>query len=373
MGYLSFTRAYFIPRLPSWIRSLFNINPHPIIGESPNESGIKEFFTGTLFVYTLFTIAWLISVFIEDITLIDFCWGFGLAIQSFYYFIQSVKFTKEFSFTKFFFSFLIFFNGIRLVCYLILRSNNKPEDKRYKFIRSKIGKYFWLLSYFIIFVPQMNINSILGLAIYEFNSSIKKSINLWLCTLGISFMISGTLFQSVADYQLYKFKSNFKNKGKVYHDGLWSLCRHPNYFGDTLNWWGIYICNTSINVKYTIICPLIFTTGILFIQGIPILEYFMKRDRKEEYQNYMNNVSSFVPWIFNSGKYIEIRKNSDPMNSKNNKKAKKKNPKHKYSDNKYKNKNKNQIKSLSYYLNQCKGQNRTSYKDLSRTNYQRVL
>ena len=373
MGFLSFTRAYFTSKLTSWISSLINVNHQHIIGESPNELGIKEFFTGTLSVYTLFTISWIISVFIEDITLIDFCWGLGLAIQSFYYLIQSVKYTRELSLTKFLFSFLIFFNGIRLVCYLILRSKNQPEDKRYKFIRSKIGKYFWLLSYFIIFVPQMNINSILGLAIYEFNSAIKKPINIWLYTLGISFMISGTLFQSIADYQLFKFKSNFKNKGKIFHKGLWSLCRHPNYFGDTLNWWGIYICNTSIKVKYTIICPLIFTTGILFIQGIPILEYFMKRDRKEEYQNYINNVSSFVPWIFNSGKYIENSNNSNPMSAKNNKKAKKKNLKHKDSDNKYQNKNKHQIKSLSYYLNQCKRQNRTSYKDLSRTNYQRVL
>jgi steroid 5-alpha reductase family enzyme len=372
MDFFPFYRTSFTSKLPSWINTLFNLKPQPKIEESPNIFTFKEFMTGTLCVYTLFTIAWVISVFIQDITMIDFCWGFGLAIQSFYYFQQTINYTGEISFTKFLFSFLIFVNGIRLGCYLIVRSRNKPEDKRYQFIRSKIGKYFWLLSYFIIFAPQMNINSLLGLAIYEFNNANNKPINTWLYTIGISLMFSGTLFQSIADYQLYVFKTNLKNKAKVFHNGLWSLCRHPNYFGDTLNWWGIYICNLSINVHFTIICPLIFTTGILFVQGIPMLEYIMKRDRGKDYLNYINNVSSFVPWIFNTGKYQEIKTNSNPETFKKNKKTKKNKQKYTHHDNKYPNKNRHQIKSLSYYLNQCKRQNKNSQKNLSKTNYQRV-
>ena len=48
----------------------------------------------------------------------------------------------------------------------------------------------------------------------------------------------GFYFETVGDWELMQFKKNPKNKGEILKTGLWSLSRHPNYFGESTMWWG---------------------------------------------------------------------------------------------------------------------------------------
>src|SRR5690606_2178024 len=83
------------------------------------------------------------------------------------------------------------------------------------------------------------------------------------------------VFEVLADSQLALFKKNPNNKGKILKSGVWSLSRHPNYFGEATIWWGIGIISISGFVPITfiaLISPLIITLLLRFVTGVPLLE-----------------------------------------------------------------------------------------------------
>jgi hypothetical protein len=57
---------------------------------------------------------------------------------------------------------------------------------------------------------------------------------------GVSIYAAGLGFEVVADRQKDAFRSKPENKGQFITEGLWSISRHPNYFGEALLWWGVF-------------------------------------------------------------------------------------------------------------------------------------
>jgi steroid 5-alpha reductase family enzyme len=120
----------------------------------------------------------------------------------------------------------------------------------------------------------------------------------WLDILGIVVFLFGFFFETVGDLQLSRFiekkKLNKKLRGKVLEEGLWKYSRHPNYFGEVTQWWGLWII--ALNVSYGvfgIISPLLITSLILFVSGIPLLE--KNKEGDPEFEKYKKRVSVFFP------------------------------------------------------------------------------
>ena len=118
--------------------------------------------------------------------------------------------------------------------------------------------------------------------------------------LGLLMWLKGFYFEVVADAQ----KSAFKNAGKpgVITTGLWKYSRHPNYFGETLLWWGLFVFIIPVlsgALWLTILGPVFITVLLLFVSGIPLLE--QSADKKygadPAYQEYKNRTSLFIPWL----------------------------------------------------------------------------
>merc|ERR1712066_182859 len=92
---------------------------------------------------------------------------------------------------------------------------------------------------------------------------------------GWSIWAIGMLFEVIADYQKSVFKNDPKNEGKFITSGLWSISRHPNYFGEITMWIGICLSGSTCFEGATWMAwlsPL--TTFLLLtkVSGVPMLE-----------------------------------------------------------------------------------------------------
>lgn len=269
------------------------------------DSGFDIAFVSVL---SFFSLNWIISVIIKNVSIVDIIWGLGYAIQLFCFY-----FTHTYNDFNLVLLILVSFHGLRLAIYIGIRNIGKEEDYRYQNFRRKYGgKQYWWVSFFQVFLLQGVINlavcTLFGLFIRyssfdiyndDINNRNISSPNIVLCIIGGIVMHIGTLFESISDFQLALFKSKQENKGKLLTYGLWSLCRHPNYFGETLFWWGGYIYVCSVGLYWTIYCPIIMTLLIIFVSGVAMLEN--DESRKQKYQDqidYFNKTAKFIPFIW---------------------------------------------------------------------------
>jgi uncharacterized membrane protein/protein-S-isoprenylcysteine O-methyltransferase Ste14 len=113
--------------------------------------------------------------------------------------------------------------------------------------------------------------------------------------LGSIFAVLGIMIESVADKQLIDFK-NKSSKEDILDQGLWSLCRHPNYLGEILFWWGIFFFSISVNNSFiTIISPILITFLLTKVSGSPMLEKLLEK-KGESFKIYLNKVPrSIIP------------------------------------------------------------------------------
>ncbi|KAJ6411344.1 hypothetical protein OIU84_007999 [Salix udensis] len=91
-----------------------------------------------------------------------------------------------------------------------------------------------------------------------------------------------------------------ENRGKWCNVGLWNISRHPNYFGEILLWWGIFVASTPVlegSEWLVILGPIFLTLLLLFVSGIPLLE--QSADKKfgnvAAYRVYKRTTSPLIP------------------------------------------------------------------------------
>mmetsp|Transcript_3892 Transcript_3892/g.5559 ORF Transcript_3892/g.5559 Transcript_3892/m.5559 type:complete len:320 (-) Transcript_3892:205-1164(-) len=128
--------------------------------------------------------------------------------------------------------------------------------------------------------------------------------------LGFAMVGFGILFQIVADIQKYQFRANKENRGKVCDRGVWSVSRHPNYFGEVVIWWGAFVVavrpiqdQEEYFALWTVISPIFTMFLLLFVSGIPLAEgqklgRFMKTaESKDEFMEYFTSTPPLIPFI----------------------------------------------------------------------------
>lgn len=242
----------------------------------------------TIFIFMNFF--FLLSLIFKRNDIADMAWGIGFIVVAVVNLILSGSFLQ----TKIIITFLVFLWGIRLASYITLRNWGKNEDFRYKNWREKWGKNVILKSYLQVFILQGLFMFLVSLPVSLYNRFGGNIVTF--SFVGLIIWVLGFYFETVGDLQMYFFKKDPKNKGKIMKYGLWRHTRHPNYFGEVTQWWGIWILTIGSNFWYLgLLGPLTISFLILKVSGIPMLEAKYKGDK--EFEEYKKKTSPFIPWF----------------------------------------------------------------------------
>ena len=233
----------------------------------------------------------LVAQVLKDNSIVDIAWGLGFVLVAFY---TLIRFEGTGS-RPLVMTLLVVLWGLRLAFFILGRGRGKGEDPRYATFREKWGNRFLINSFIYIFMMQGVLILVVGLPIVIVNSSGGGDLGA-LEYLGAGIFLFGLIFESTADIQLNRFKKDPANKGKIMDRGLWRYSRHPNYFGEVVLWWGIFVFSLRApHALVGIIGPLAITGLILFFSGVPILE--RRFEGRPGYEDYKQKTSRFIPWF----------------------------------------------------------------------------
>jgi steroid 5-alpha reductase family enzyme len=115
--------------------------------------------------------------------------------------------------------------------------------------------------------------------------------------LGVAVWAVGFGFETIGDLQLRRFKADPSHAGQVLDRGLWRYTRHPNYFGDAVVWFGLWLLACSHWLGgLTVVAPVYMTNVLVRHTGKRLLEKHMARSKGTAYADYVRRTSGFVPW-----------------------------------------------------------------------------
>ncbi len=192
---------------------------------------------------------------------------------------------------------LVFAWGIRLTYNWMRHWHGLgDEDWRYQDLREKWGRRFWMVDLGGIHLFQSVLVFLACLSLYPALSAGTRPLGaLDLFALGVTSL--GIWFEMTADRQLYEFVTTQKQPGQILAHGLWAYSCHPNYFGEILFWWGLYLFGLAADPAYwwTVIGPLGITLMFRFV-SIPMINE-RSLARRPGYAEHMRRVNLCVPWL----------------------------------------------------------------------------
>jgi len=236
-------------------------------------------------------ILWLLSLVLGNASIVDIFWGIGFVVVAWFAF----PFTQGYIPRKILICSLTTIWGIRLALHIGIRNWNKPEDFRYAKWREENGPRWWWLSFFQVFLLQGTLLWIISPPLIAAQTSGFPAILTPLDFVGASLWTVGFIFEAVGDFQLTRFKADPSNKGKPLTTGFWKFTRHPNYFGDAVQWWGFYLVALATGGWWTAFSPILMTWLLIRVSGVVMLERTMKLI--PGYEDYMRRTSAFFPWF----------------------------------------------------------------------------
>jgi len=254
-------------------------------------------FDGIVYAYGLFavlvmmTLAWLMSLWRRDVSIVDAFWAPAFWVAALSYAWAAPVAVSDGTRT----TLILLLSGLwalRLSGYIVWRNWGAGEDRRYQAIRARNEPNFKWKSLFLVFWLQGFLAWLISLPLLAAilgKQSLGGLDSVALLVWGVGF-----LFEAVGDWQLARFKANPANRGKVMERGLWAYTRHPNYFGNCCIWWGFYLLALAAGGWWSIIGPLLMTFLLLKVSGVSLLEQDIST-RRPAYREYIKRTNAFIP------------------------------------------------------------------------------
>jgi steroid 5-alpha reductase family enzyme len=238
-----------------------------------------------LFVYLTCMVA--LAQYKGDTSIANFTWGGGVLLVT----VLTFFMTGSFLLRQLIVFAMIAFWSLRLIMHVYRRYTGKDPrftSWHWQGLKALAMNSLWIYGQIIMIAimsyPMILINRAYVPALTFFD------------IVGIMVWIVGYIIEAISDRQLFVFMQNPAHKGQVLQTGLWHYSRHPNYFGESLMWWGIWLIALSVPGGLSaLIAPITITFLLRYVTGVPLLERAMKDN--PEYQKYSKIVSPFVPWF----------------------------------------------------------------------------
>jgi steroid 5-alpha reductase family enzyme len=263
-----------------------------ILGGVADDMLLESLLIGAAVAVVAFAAVWAISVRINNYGLLDVVWSLSVAaLAPIYALLGHGDPARRILFTV-----LGAAWSLRLGLYILIRvlRMHPREDARYRTLRERWpgrGRFF------LFFELQALIGVIFSLPFLFASQNTRPGLQPmeWL---GLGIAMLACAGEWLADWQAQRFKHNPANQAAVVDVGLWRYSRHPNYFFESMVWWGF--CVAALDSPHggvTVVCPLIMLYLLLKVTGIPLTEKHSLESRGAAYRAYQRRTSRFVPWF----------------------------------------------------------------------------
>lgn len=245
--------------------------------------------TVAIVIATVMIITWVVSLVLRDASVVDPVWPLAFIAVA----ITALIAGGGDEGRRILIACVVAIWGARLSIHLLVRNAGKGEDFRYAAMRAKHGRRFWLTSLVTVFLLQGLLVWVVSLPVQL--SAIPDRPLGWLAIVGAIVWVLGVAFEAMGDAQLTRFKANPARRGQVLDTGLWRYTRHPNYFGDFLVWWGIFLIAAESGAgAWGFAGPLLMTLLLVKVSGAGLLEKDIVV-RRPGYADYVRRTSGFIP------------------------------------------------------------------------------
>ena len=239
-----------------------------------------------------FALVWAYSVRQRNYGYLDVAWSLSVAVLApIYALLGTGDSTRKLVFTV---VGAVWSLRLGLDILIRVRRDHPKEDARYRTLRERWpgpGRFLLFFELQALIAVLFSLPFLLaaqnprpGLGIFE------------LC--GLALALCAIAGEALADWQAQQFKNNPANRAAIVDVGLWRYSRHPNYFFESLVWWGFFIAALDSSYGWiTLACPLLMLYIMLNVTGIPLTEKHSLESRGDAYRAYQRTTSRFIPWF----------------------------------------------------------------------------
>lgn len=236
-------------------------------------------------------VVWRIGVRMRDMSIIDIFWGPGFVLVA----LVALGVGDGPLGRRVLLAVLVGVWGLRLGAYLAWRNLGHGEDRRYQAMRRHVGDGFHGWAFTHVFLFQGLVLTVVSVPVQIGANLTSETVLTPLVVVGVMVWAVGLTFEAVGDAQLARFKADPANEGTVMDSGLWGWTRHPNYFGDSCAWWGVWLTTLVHPVALVgATGPAVMTFFLLRVSGKALLERRMRKTRPG-YDDYVARTSGFFP------------------------------------------------------------------------------
>lgn len=238
-----------------------------------------------------FAALWVRSLSTRDCSIVDLYWAFGFAVIAWIEFLA----VPARSWAAGLLLALVTVWSFRLGRHLVRRHlASEEEDPRYAAMREKGGPGWPLASFLWVFMLQAVVMWLVASPLHvglRAGGTIEAPA---LVGLGALLFLAGFLIEGAADAAIARHRADAARRGTLLTTGLFAWSRHPNYFGESLLWWGLGLVALGISGSWLALAgPLLLTLLLLKVSGIPPLEAHLSS--RPGFDDYVARTSAFLP------------------------------------------------------------------------------